>query len=420
MPQRILIIGGGFAGLWSAAGAARTLDATGEATGGLEIALLNPDPFHVIRVRCYEEALDPVRVPLDDVLAPIGVRRMEGLATGIDADRRVVDMRAAGRTETIGYDRLILAAGSALSRPPVPGLAEHGFDVDTHAGALRLNTHIASLGARDGAPGCWTAVVLGGGLVGIEIACELRDRLQAARDAAGLKDDAAAIRVLLLDHGLEPGAAMGEAALPSIRTALAACGVTARGGVAVQAADATGVTLSDGTLVPTLTVICATGMRASPLAALLPETVPRDRLGRLRVDAQLRVAGTAAIYAAGDIACAAADSAGHDTVMSCQHARPMGRIAGHNAVCDLLGRAADKVAFAAPDYVTILDLGAWGAVYTRGWGRGALAATGADAKAVKQEINARRIYPPVAGGRQAILAAAAPSIQEPPALHAAH
>ncbi|HYZ32043.1 MAG TPA: FAD-dependent oxidoreductase, partial [Crenalkalicoccus sp.] len=227
------------------------------------------------------------------------------------------------------------------------------------------------------------------------------------------------VRVRLLDRGAEVGATMGGAAMPAIRAALEAAGVETQGGVAVRAVDEAGVTLGDGTRIPARTVICATGMRASPLAAALPAAVPRDRLGRLRVDAFLRVQGADGIFAAGDIACAAADAAGHETVMSCQHARPMGRLAGHNAACELLGREDAMVAFAAPDYVTVLDLGPWGAVYTSGWDRARLVAEGAEAKAVKREINGRRIYPPVGGGREAILAAAAPVIQAAPALRPA-
>jgi NADH dehydrogenase len=97
----------------------------------------------------------------------------------------------------------------------------------------------------------------------------------------------------------------------------------------------------------------------------------------------------------------------------------MGRFAGHNAACDLLGREAERLPFSAPDYVTVLDLGPWGAVYTAGWDRARVVASGPEAKAVKQAINARRIYPPAAGGRQAILEAAAPVVQQAPAPRAA-
>jgi NADH dehydrogenase len=412
------VLGGGFAGLWSAAAAARAIDLAGPAArDAVEVTLLNPDPFHVIRVRCYEADLAPVRVPLDEVLGPIGVRRVEATATGLDARRRVVATRAAdGREGELAYDRLVLATGSALARPGGDGDTPQGFDVDTYAGALRLQRHLAALGAADaaGMPGRWTAVVIGAGLVGIEVACELRARLHAVRDAAGLPPREDAVRVLLLDHAAEAGGAMGAAAMPSIVAALTAAGVEARGGTAVRSADAAGVTLACGERIPAATTIWATGMRASPLGAALG--VACDRLGRLPVDPFLRVRGVEGIYAAGDVACAAADAAGHETVMSCQHARPMGRIAGHNAACDLLGREAERVAFAAQDYVTVLDLGPWGAVYTAGWDRGRVVASGAEAKRVKQEINGRRIYPPPHGERHAILEAAAPVIQRAPAV----
>jgi len=68
MVPRVLVVGGGFAGLWAAAGAARALDQFG-AAGAADVVLVNPDPFHVIRVRCYEADLAPVRVPLYEMTA---------------------------------------------------------------------------------------------------------------------------------------------------------------------------------------------------------------------------------------------------------------------------------------------------------------------------------------------------------------
>jgi NADH:ubiquinone reductase (H+-translocating) len=415
---RVLVIGGGFAGLWAAAGAARALDRLSAPPGDAEVVLVNPDRFHVIRVRCYEADLAQVRVPLDAVLGPIGVRRIEGLAIGIDGRRRMVRVRPTNgdADADLSYDRLVLAAGSALVRPPIPGLAEHAFDVDTFGGAERLARHIAALGDGAGGPGRWTAVVIGAGLVGLEIACELPGRLREAQHAAEADPEGEPVRTVLLDHSPECGSGMGPAAAPAIRAALSAAGVEALGGVAVRAVDAAGVLLASGERIAARTTLCATGMRASLLAAAVG--VPLDRLGRVPVDGFLHVEGDGVdgIYAAGDVACAQADGAGHATVMSCQHARPMGRIAGHNAACDLLGRPEARVAFAAPDYVTVLDLGPWGAVYTAGWDRAALRAEGAAAKMVKREINGRRIYPPPGGDRRAILDAAAPMIQSAPAL----
>jgi NADH dehydrogenase len=97
--------------------------------------------------------------------------------------------------------------------------------------------------------------------------------------------------------------------------------------------------------------------------------------------------------------------------MSCQHARPQGRIAGHNVVADLLGRP--LIDYHQEDYVTVLDLGAWGALYMQGWDR-RVVVEGAAAKRTKHEINHRRIYPPAGGDAGQLLAAAAPVIQAVP------
>ena len=70
-PQRILVLGGGFAGLWAAVGAARKLDQLGVGSNDVAITLVNRDPFHCIRVRNYEADLRPVRVRLDDVRKPL-------------------------------------------------------------------------------------------------------------------------------------------------------------------------------------------------------------------------------------------------------------------------------------------------------------------------------------------------------------
>ncbi len=89
--------------------------------------------------------------------------------------------------------------------------------------------------------------------------------------------------------------------------------------------------------------------------------------------------------------------------MSCQHALTMGRFAGYNTARDLLGLPLR--AYRQPRYVTCLDLGSWGAVFTTGWDR-QVEMTRGEAKRLKIKINTQRIYPPT-GDRAAILAAAA-------------
>jgi NADH:ubiquinone reductase (H+-translocating) len=400
--QRIVVLGAGFAGLWSAIGAARKLDELGIGPDWVKVSLVDRSAFHSIRVRNYEAKLDDTRVRLDDILRPIGVARVESEVTDIDlAQRRIL---LSGGMEPLSYDRLVFALGSRLVRPPIPGLAEYGFDVDTYHGGLRLNAHIAALPTRTPSPGQWTALVIGGGLTGIEVAAETPGKLRAA-----LADAAGAPRVIIADRQPWIGSDMGEAARAVIDEALSALGVERRPGVSVAAIDEDGATLSTGERIPAATIVWCTGMQAHPLTARLP--VERDRFGRVPVDDFLKIKGMPAEFAAGDVAWFPIDGS-RSCVMSCQHGRPMGRFAGHNVVCDLLGLS--MLPLKIDWYTTILDLGPWGAVCTAGWDRH-VATTGADAKRTKIIINRERIYPPRSGDRREILDAAAPVVQAPPA-----
>jgi NADH:ubiquinone reductase (H+-translocating) len=396
--QRIVVLGGGFAGLIAAVGVARRLAELKIDNSDIAVTIVNRDKWHSIRVRNYETDLSDLRVPLDDVMAPIGVDVVIGEVTGIDAGRREVAI--AGRAP-LPYDRLLVALGSELVRPPIPGLAEYGFDIDTFDAAARLSEHLAALPMRPASPGRFTVLVVGGGLTGVEMATELATRLE---DIAG----AAPARVILADRAPRIGSNMGDEACTVIDEALAALRVETRPSVTIGSVNANGVRLSSGETIAAETVIWCAGMRAHPLAASLPGA--HDRFGRVAVDRFLRVESAPEIFAAGDAAAALVDGE-HASVMSCQHARPMGRIAGNNVVCDLVG--APMIPLEIGYYVTCLDLGAWGAVYTQGWDRH-VTATGATAKETKRTINCQRIYPPRSRDAAEILASAAPVIQAPP------
>ncbi|MGH7047055.1 MAG: NAD(P)/FAD-dependent oxidoreductase [Stellaceae bacterium] len=400
--QRIVVLGAGFAGLWAAIGAARKLDELGIAPDRVAITVVDRSAWHSIRVRNYEAELADTRVALDAVLGPIGVERIKAEVGDIDfAERRV---HCRGGVPPVPYDRLVFALGSRLVRPPIPGLAEHAFDIDTYAAGSRLNAHIAALGSHAPSPGQRTALIIGGGLTGIEAATEMPGKLRAALDGGPGKP-----RVIIADRQPWIGSDMGEEARAVIDEALSALGVERRPGVSVAAIDADGATLGGGERIDAATIVWCAGMQAHPLTAGFP--VERDRFGRIPVERSLKVKGMTAEFATGDAAWFAIDGT-HSCVMSCQHGRPMGRFAGHNVVCDLLGLP--MLPLAIDWYTTILDLGPWGAVCTAGWDR-RVAVTGAAAKRTKIMINRERIYPPRSGDRRAILDAAAPTLQAPPA-----
>jgi NADH dehydrogenase len=291
-----------------------------------------------------------------------------------------------------------------LVRPPIPGLREHAFDVDTYEAAMRLGAHLAGLAREPRSSGRDTVLVVGAGLTGIEVAAEMPDRLRAVMAV----HPQARPHVILADRATRIGSDMGDGARSVIAEALAALDVETRPGIAVAAIDAGGATPTSGEHIGARTVVWCAGMEANPLTARFP--VARDRPGRLPVQPNLKIDGLTAEFAAGDAAWFAIDGT-HCCVMSCQHGRPMGRFAGHNVVCDLLGEP--MLPLAIDWYTTILDLGAWGAVYTEGWDRRVVAQR-AIAKRTKEAINRQRIYPPRSRDRQEILAAAAPFVQIPP------
>jgi NADH dehydrogenase len=293
-------------------------------------------------------------------------------------------------------------------RPPIAGLDEHAFDVDTYVHAAKLNDHLQSLPGRPGLTGQFTVIVVGAGLTGIETASEMPARLRAVLNGAGLAGPG---HVILADRNPFVGSDMGESARPVIEEALAALGVELRLGIDVVSVGPTGITLRSGEQKPAATVVWCAGMRANALTRLFP--VERDRHGRIPVDEFMRVRGVGNVFAAGDVACAMMDAT-HPSVMSCQHGRPMGRFAGHNVVCDLLNLP--MLPLGIDWYSTILDLGPWGAVYTEGWDR-RVVAKGETAKRTKQIINGHRIYPPLTRNRTEILAAAAPVVQRPPEIY---
>lgn len=395
--MRIVIIGAGFAGMYAALSAARLRDIQGVSPEKLEIALVAPEPTLVVRPRLYEPKPETLTAPLQDVLKAIDVVYVQGHAEAIDTKSGIVEIAATqGARKKLSYDRLVVATGSRLFRPNVPGLAEHGFSVDQLDDAIALDRHLHKLSSRPASKARNTVVVAGGGFTGIEAATEVPSRL---REILG-KD--AQVRVVIVDRNEAIAPDMGAGPRPIIQDALRKLGVETRLGVGVASLDKSGVTLSSGEHIECETVIWAAGMRAAPLTAQIP--AERDQFGRLLVDRDLRVPSVSGVFATGDAARAACDDVGNYALMSCQHATRMGAFAGNNAAAELLGVPTRP--YHQKAYVTCLDLGEAGALFTRGWER-TVEMVGDVAKKTKQEINTVWIYPPKAE-RAAALASADP------------
>lgn len=395
--MRLVIIGAGFAGMYAALSAARLREIQGLSPDELEIALVAPEPTLVVRPRLYEQNPETLTAPLLDVLEAIDVTYVRGSVDTVETQSRMVRIATAqGTKKTLSYDRLVVATGSRLFRPNIPGLAEHGFSVDSLDDAIALDKHLHGLATRPAVNGRDTVVVAGGGFTGIEAATEMPARLRAI-----LGPDAKT-RVVIVERNSAIAPDMGAGPRPVIESALRKLGVETRLGAGVASLDKSGVTLSNGERIETETVIWAAGIRAAPLTAQIP--AERDNFGRLLVDPCLRVPGVDGVFATGDAARAACDDEGNYALMSCQHATRMGAFAGNNAAAELLG--VPTRSYHQKAYVTCLDLGEAGALFTRGWDR-KVEMVGDVAKKTKREINTVWIYPPKAE-RAAALASADP------------
>lgn len=393
MKKQILIVGSGFAGMWAAVSAARLSEQQGN--NSLEIAVLAPLPELRVRPRFYEEKVSTLVAPLTNLFAELDITFIAGHAEQIDTTAKTVLYRMSnGAHATASYDRLILATGSQTKRPPIAGLADYAFDIDQLESAQVFERHLDSLALRPSTPERNTVVVCGGGFTGIELATELPARLRARFG------DNTEIKIVVVERGPVIGGRYSDALRKTIAEASEALGVEWQLKSEVEAIDAHGVTLKNGERIAAATVVWTAGVEANPLSLQIDGE--RDSQGRLVVTETLQIPAHPDVYATGDMAHAKTDDAGNTALMTCQHAIQLGKFAGHNAAASLLNVA--PYPYRQVNYVTCLDLGAWGAVYTEGWDQ-VVKSVQDDAKKIKIAITNELIYPPAADKAVAFAAA---------------
>lgn len=383
MSRRIVIIGTGFAGLWSALSAKRLINLKNQ-EDSIEALIIAPDPSLVLRPRLYEANAAAMTHHLGEIFDSTGIQFFQGKVETIDTKEHTVHIRSTASVESmssISYDRLIIAAGSSVRQPRgVAGLREFAFDIDALDSATRLEEHLNGLSSLPESPARDTIVVCGAGFTGIELVAELPKRLRG---------HIANPRIIMVESADEIGPGLGPGPRPVIVQAMNELKVEIKTGTAVSSVDAEGLTLSSGERIEAKTVIWTAGVGATPLTQQIDG--PKDAFSRLHVDRCLRTVSTEHVFATGDAAHAIADDKGHHALMSCQHALQLGRVSGHNAAAELLGEP--LVEYSQPAYACCLDLGPCGAVIGRGWER-EVSVTGDRAKKVKEYINRKLIYPP--------------------------
>ncbi|KAJ5674566.1 uncharacterized protein N7477_004500 [Penicillium maclennaniae] len=278
MSSKIIIIGTGFAGVWSALSAKRLIDLTREDVD-IEVIVISPEPSMVIRPRLYETNASDMVHSLAPMFESAGIKFIQGTVSTIVTETRTVSVQSAsGPDSSIGYDRLIIAAGSSVVRPRgIAGIEQHAFDIDSLKSAIKLEEHIQNLPSLPATSARDTVVVCGAGFTGIELATELSARLARMPNH----------RIVLVDSAEQVGPELGPGPRPVITHALKDLGIEVKLGSAVAAVDANSVTLASGESIESKTVIWTAGVRATPLTHQIAGS--KDGLCRLKVDQHLRV-----------------------------------------------------------------------------------------------------------------------------------
>jgi NADH dehydrogenase FAD-containing subunit len=312
MKHRIVVLGAGYAGATAAGRLARRLD-----PAGVEITLVNADPWFVERVRLHQLATGQAIEPraLDELVAGTGVRVRVARVTAVDPARRTVAVAEAAGEAELGYDTLVYALGSAAADLGVPGVAEHAFDVAGLRSASRLRDRLADL------PAGAAVLVVGGGLTSIEAATEIADArpdLSVALAARG---------------GL--GDWLGEKARRHLRAGVDRLGVAVHEHTEVVRVDPDGAATADGGRIPAAVTVWATGFTVDPIARASGLEV--DPAGRIVVDDSLRSVSHPDVYAVGDAA-HAPGAGGRTLRMSCASGVPAAQHAADAIAARLTGR----------------------------------------------------------------------------------
>jgi NADH dehydrogenase len=355
MGRRVLVLGGGFAGVSAAGELARRLRRTGrlarpgrpEAEDAIGVVLVNAENFFVFQPLLADiisgtiettHVVAPLRRMLPDVDVEVGyVDRIE------PGDRRVwIRRRESEERFAITYDALILALGGVTDFRAVPGMAEHAVGVRTLGDAFYLrNRALNMLEEARVEPDAARRrrlldfVVVGGGPTGVEVAAELHDLLRmAARTFRTAIPDAP--RVHLVHGGPRLLPTLGDRLSRYTTTKMAKAGIDLVLGRRLVAVDASGVELDDGTRIEAATVVSTVGNAPHPVVAAIAGAAVDDR-GWISAGPGFGVAGLQGVWAIGDCASILDPRTGRPMPATAQHAIREGPHAARNVLAALDG-----------------------------------------------------------------------------------
>jgi NADH dehydrogenase len=360
MAHRVLILGGGFAGLT----AARKLERIAP-PASTQITLVNDVNFMLYTPLLPGAAggsLEPrhVVVPLREELRG-DTRLVLGHVTGADPGRRRVFVHTTdGRDRELAYDQLVVCLGSTSRTFPIPGLREHAWGFKTLSEAMALRDQLVQCLEKaettddaEARHSLLTFVMVGGGYTGVEGIAELQD---LAADLFHLypRSRLHGMRFIVVE-ALDRLMNQVPKELERFADAeLRRRGIEIRTSTTVERVSADSVELSSGEVVPTRTVIWVTGLAPHPVVAKLG--LPLDR-GRIKADRFCQVDGFTDVWALGDAAAVPDPSdLSRPSPQTAQHALRQGRVVAHN-VADALAGGGNKRPFKYKTLGVFVDMG---------------------------------------------------------------
>src|SRR6266700_2790594 len=348
--KRIVILGGGFGGVY----AAMHLEKLLAREHAVEICLVSRDNFFLFTPMLHEIAASDLEItnivnPLRKLLHKVEV--LVGDVNQIDLrnKRVLISHGYRHRSQQIDYDHLVIALGSITNFYDIPGLADLAVPMKSLRDAIQLRAQIirhleeanseCDLADRQS---LLTFVVAGGGFAGVETVAALNDFVREALPFyPNLSEDM--LRIMLVHSGSVILPELGENLGRHTQKVLARRGVEIRLKTRVKSVTESKVYLADGVSIPSRTLVCTAGTVPSPIISLLPCAKER---GRILVNQFLGVPDWPDVWAVGDCAFVPdIRNPGQSHPPTAQHAIREGRVVAQNIAAALLGRPLRSFSF---------------------------------------------------------------------------
>ncbi|MEO1536446.1 MAG: FAD-dependent oxidoreductase [Pseudomonadota bacterium] len=304
MSQRVLILGGGFAGLFAARQIKKRLGADAE------VELISAENYFVFQPLLPEVAAGSITAPhavspLRALLKDVFVRKARVHSVDFERQTVTVFQGVQRRPTEVPYDHLVVALGQVVDLSRMPGLSDHALTMKHLEDARHLRNHVIErlehaeiTGLPEVKREALTFTVVGAGFSGVETVGELKELIdRSLKFYPNVSPEE--VRVVVVEYADRVLGELPESLGRYAREQLEKRGIEIILGKGVASATGTRLTLSDGTFIPTRTIVATIGNAPSPVAQAMEIA---NGQGKIAVDRTLRVTGMQNVWSLGDCA----------------------------------------------------------------------------------------------------------------------